>query len=296
METPNGPCSTITLVESFIDAKIAAGLSPRTISTYRQRLGYFTAWLGACDLTRATLRGYLKHLHDRPTLTATSRASYFRDVSVFCSWLVDEGELDSNPAHRLAPKVPKTLPASYRPDQIAALLAQCDARDRALMCVLLDTGLRAAEVCSLRRDALTWADGSFRVIGKGNKERVGWMHPYTLDLLRVYLATRDDDCPALWMGRKGPLTPNGVHQMIERRAKSAGIRPNVRRLIHAFRATFAKNYVTAGGDLESLRRLLGHEDIAMSAHYAQLADDELADRKRAVNPLGRVVPEARNVL
>lgn len=296
MPIPTDPCPTVTLVEQFLDAKIAAGLSPRTIATYRQRLGYFTTWLGACEITRANLRGYLRHMQDQPTLTATSRASYFRDVSVFCSWLVDEGELDSNPAQRLAPKVPKKLPASYRPDQIAVLLAQCDARDRALMCVLLDTGLRAAEVCSLRRDAITWADGSFRVTGKGNKERVGWMHPYTLELLCAYLETRRDTDPALWMGRKGPLTPNGVHQMIERRARSAGIRPNVRRLIHSFRATFAKNYVTAGGDLESLRRLLGHEDIAMSAHYAQLADDELADRKRQVNPLGRVVPEARELL
>jgi integrase/recombinase XerD len=289
---PTEPCLVLELTEQFIDAKIAAGLSPKTISTYRQRLGYFTAWLCDREVTRAVLRAYLKYLHEQPTLTATSRASYFRDVSVFCNWLVEERIWDTSPAYKLAPKVPKRLPASYRQEQIAAMLAVCGPRDRALITMLLDTGLRVGELCSLRRDAIVWVDGSFRVVGKGNKERHGWLHPYTMELLRVYLDSRDDDDPALWMGRKGPLTIWGVHQIVERRAESVGIRGDVRRLVHSFRATFAKNYIKAGGDLESLRRLLGHEDIAMSAHYAQLADDELADRKRQVNPLGFVLPAA----
>lgn len=286
------PGTVLDLAQSFLDAKSAAGLSPRTVSTYHQRLGYFTAWLGDREITRATLRGYLKYLQEQPTLTATTRASYFRDVSVFCNWLVEERIWDASPAYKLAPKVPKRLPASYRPEQIAALLRTCGIRDRALIMLLLDTGLRVGELCSLTRDAIDWEAGSFRVVGKGNKERQGWLHPYTLTLLRAYLTTRTDTDPALWYGRKGPLTGWGVHQIIERRAESVGIRGDVRRLVHAFRATFAKNYLRAGGDLESLRRLLGHEDIAMSAHYAQLADDELGDRKRAVNPLGYMIEEA----
>lgn len=286
------PSQTHALVEQFLDAKIAAGLSPRTIATYRQRLTYFTAWLGDREITRASLRGYLAYLQQQPTLTATSRASYFRDVSVFCNWLVEERIWESSPAYKLAPKVPKRLPASYRPEQVLQLLARCDTRDRALITMLLDTGLRASEICSLRRDAIDWSDGTFRVVGKGNKERMGWLHPYTLELLRAMLEERADTHPALWLGRKGPLTANGVHQMIERRANDAGIRGTVRRLVHSFRATFAKNYLRAGGDLESLRRLLGHEDIAMSAHYAQLADDELAARKRQVNPLGFAIKDA----
>lgn len=277
--------STHAWVESFLDAKIAAGLSAKTVITYRQRLAYFLTWLQEREITRATLRGYLKHLQELPTLTATSRASYFRDISVFCNWLVAERIWESSPAYKLAPRVPKRMPASYRPEQVTAMLAVCGPRDRALITLLLDTGLRVAEVCSLRRDAIDWSDGSFRVVGKGDKERSGWLHPLTMELLQAYLKTRTDDNPALWMGRKGPLSTSGVHQVIERRAESVGIRGDVRRLVHSFRATFAKNYLRAGGDLESLRRLLGHEDIAMSAHYAQLNDDELRDRKRQVDPL-----------
>lgn len=289
---PTVPGTVLVYVESFLDAKIAAGLSAKTIIAYRQRLRYFTDWLGERDLTRATLRGYLRYLQEQPTLTATSRASYFRDVAVMCNWLVEERVFDHSPAYKLALKVPKKMPASYRPEQIAGLLKTCGPRDRALIMLLLDTGLRVGELVSLERDSIDWQTGVFTVVGKGNKERQGWLHPYTLTLLRAYLATRTDTDPALWHGRKGPLTMNGVHQMIERHAVSVGIRDDVRRLVHSFRATFAKNYLRAGGDLESLRRLLGHEDIAMSAHYAQLADDELGDRKRRVNPLGYMIEEA----
>lgn len=283
--------STVDLVEAFLAAKQAAGLSPRTVGTYRQRLRYFCVWLGDRDITRAVLRAYLTHLQQQG-LTPTSRASYFRDVSVFCNWLVEERIWDASPAYKLAPRVPKTRPASYRPEQIAALLAVSQTRDRAIIVMLLDTGLRVSELVSLGRRDIDWTSGAFVVTGKGNKPREAWLERYTLELLQQMLAERDDDKEALWYGRRGPLTIWGVHQIIERRAKQAGIRGDVRRLVHSFRATFAKNYLKAGGDLESLRRLLGHEDIAMSAHYAQLADDELRDRKRQVNPLGAVLPAA----
>jgi integrase/recombinase XerD len=289
---PFVPSSVLELTGEFLEAKIAAGLSPRTISTYRQRLGYFTAWLAEREVTRPVLRAYLKHLQEQPTLTASSRAAYFRDVSVFCNWLVDERIWDASPAYKLAPKVPKTRPASYRPEQIVQLLAVCKTRDRAIIVMLLDTGLRVSELVSLRRRDIDWTSGAFVVIGKGNKPREAWLEPYTVELLHKMLAEREDDDAALWYGRRGPLTIYGVHQVIERRALEAGIRGDVRRLVHSFRATFAKNYLRAGGDLESLRRLLGHEDIAMSAHYAQLADDELRDRKREVNPLRYALPAA----
>lgn len=293
METCVVTTSTAQLVEAFLAAKGAAGLSAATLRTYRQRLGYFVAWQGDRALDRPTLRAYLVHLA-ACDLAATSRASYFRDVSVFCSWLVDEGELDASPAQRLAPKVPKRLPASYRPEQIAALLAGCDARDRALIVLLLDTGLRASELCSLRRDSINWRDGSFLVVGKGNEARRGWVSPYARGVVLAYLCERLDDEPALWMGRKGPLTISGVHQLIERRAISAGIRGDVRRLIHAMRATFAQSYIKNGGSLDTLADLLGHSSLEMARHYAQLVDDDLALVVARVNPLAAILPEARD--
>jgi integrase/recombinase XerD len=160
--------------------------------------------------------------------------------------------------------------------------------------VLLDTGLRAGELVSMDRSMIDWATGAFTVIGKGNKERIGWLGPTALSYLRIYISGRSDEDPALWIGQKGRLTISGVYQLMRRRAEQAGIRQEVRRLIHSTRATFAKHYVQQGGDLESLRKLLGHTTLAMSAYYAQLAGDELADKKNRVNPLGRVIEPPRD--
>lgn len=286
--------STVALVEDFLNAKIAAGLSPRTIVIYRQRLAYFTVWLGDQEITRTNLRAYLLHLQQRPGLSGTTRASYFRDVAVFCGWLVQEKIWDANPAYKLGPKAPKRRPANYSSSHIDRLLEVCDARDRAIITVLLDTGLRASELCSLNRHGIDWDTGAFTVIGKGDKERAGWLGVYAQEVLVDYLDQRHDRDPAVFTGTKGRLTPRGMHKMLHRRAEQAGIRDGVRRLIHAFRVTFAKSYIREGGDLESLRELLGHEDISMSAYYGQLADDELAAKKEWINPLGRMIPGARS--
>lgn len=284
------------LVSSFLDSRRARNASPLTLQSYALSLGQFLAWRDARQdtgpITRATIRAYIAHVQGRGLAPATV-AGRVRDLSVWLGWLVDEELLTSNPAFRMKPRVPKRRPPSYTSDQIRAMLRACEGehgpRDRAMIILLLDTGLRASELASLTRQSIDQASGAFSIVGKGNKERKGWAGPYALEILRRYLATRDDDHPALWLGQwGGPLTASGIYQALRSRAELAGIRGDVRKIVHSFRATFAKNYIQQGGDLETLRRLLGHESIVMSAHYAQLADDELAGVKARVNPLGGV--------
>jgi len=278
------------MLTQFLTAKQAAGRSPRTIQAYAQRVGHFVSWLAGAPITRAALRSYLAELA-RSKKPATI-AAYVADVSAYCGWLVEEGILDTNPAAGLKPKIPKRRPASYTKKQINALLDGAGHRDRAIIITLLDTGLRVGELVSMTTENTDTLTGHFTVIGKGNKERSGWMSSYALRALRTYLSYRQDDDGCLWYGRGRPLTESGVYQAIRERAKAARIDGEIRRVLHSFRATFAKMYLRRGGDLESLRRLLGHESIAMSAHYAQLADDELGERKAEINPLAGMVDEA----
>ncbi len=209
---------------------------------------------------------------------------------MLCRWLAAEGMLATDVSANLTPKVPKRRAAHYTGDQLHRLLAVCDARDRAMVLVLLDTGLRLSELCSMRWDRIEWDTDHFTVIGKGNKERAAWLSPTACAIVRQYLTTRSARVPALWYGRKGPLTPSGVHQVFRRRAVQAGIRADVRRLVHACRATFAKNYIKRGGSLGDLADLLGHSTLTMAEHYAALADDDLPAKKATVNPLAAVVP------
>ncbi len=126
-------------------------------------------------------------------------------------------------------------------------------------------------------------------MGKGQRQRQQEVLPRARSFLDAYLASRHDTSPYLFVGRSGPLTYSGLYQMLERRAQQAGIRGQTRRLIHGFRATFACEYISNGGDIESLRRLLGHATRAMTEHYAEAALDRLvAERKRQINPLDAV--------
>jgi integrase/recombinase XerD len=311
----------IDLIDQFLSAKTAAGLSPKTIRTYRERLARFAAWLGDRPLSRANLRGYLLALQQEQ-LAPTTVAVYFRDVSILCGWLVEEGVLRKNPARKLVPKLPKLRPAHYTVAHVQRLLQVCSCpghdrapaegahapqgssrasapytmccmpcRDRAIIIALVDTGLRASEFCSLRRDRIDWASGKFVVLGKGRKERAGWFSAGAVLAIQAYLSTRTDDHVALWYGRWGPLTPRGVHHIIKRRAIEAGIRGDVRRCLHAFRATFAWLYLARGGDLGSLADHLGHSTLEMARHYGQLADEELAKKKAAINPLAAILED-----
>lgn len=283
------------LLASFIDSRRAKNASVHTIRAYALSLGQFLDWRDeqhdSAPITRTTIRAYITYLQGRNLAPATV-SGRVRDVSVWLAWLVEEELLPSNPAARLKPRVPKRRPGSYTGDQIRALLKACTGdygpRDRALIIFLLDTGLRVGEMVRLDRDGINWETGAFSVVGKGDKERRGWLSPYAREVMRLYLASRDDDDRALWRGKQGRLTASGIYHSLEERAQLAGIRGEVRKVVHSFRATFAQNYIKQGGDLETLRRLLGHESLVMSSHYAQLADDDLAGVKARVDPLGGV--------
>lgn len=282
-------------ITEFVALKAAAGFSDRTVSTYRERLARFWRWYQAhaptAALDQRTLRAYLVSLQADPRLGPVTVAMYLRDVCVFCRWLASDGLIAGDPCLRLVVKVPRRRPPSYSVPQLRTLLAAAEPRERAMILVLLDTGLRVSELAQMRRSAIDGPHGAFQVIGKGDRERTAWLSPPTIAAIRAYLATRDDTSPLLWVGPRGPLRANSIHQAIARLAERAGIRGDVRRLLHAFRATFARSYLKRGGDLESLRELLGHSTLTMSAFYAQLVDDELAEKKRRINPLGDVLDD-----
>lgn len=273
----------------FVVAKRLLGRARRTLERYDERVRPFIHWLGIEPITRTTIRAYVSTLP--PIYAPATLHGHVRDLSAFCAWLVDERILESNPCRGLAPKLPRHLPAHYTHDQLAALLRVCDVRDRAVVLAFLDTGLRLAEFVQLRRDRVDWQTGQFTVIGKGNVERPGWFSVPTMLAIRAYLDERPDQDPALWYGRLGPLTGNGVYQLIKRRCMEAGIRDEVRRLAHSFRSSFGKLYLESGGDLESLRQLYGHATLQMTSYYAQLSVEPLRRKRAAVNTVAPFTEE-----
>lgn len=252
---------------------------------------------------------YLRNGHDDPRgrwgnpllkkpASAGTAATYFATVRAFFSYLVAEEVIEKSPLDSM----PRPI---NRPDQImpftaeqirafrvAAKKSRHPRRDEAVILMLFDTGLRASEICSLRRDDIDFQDRRCSVLGKGNKRRSVYFCRETARVLHNYVretAAENDDSRAVFLADRGEGAGGGLHrnvlqQLIERLAKTAKIE-GVRCSPHTFRHTFAIEFLRAGGNVFTLKELLGHTSLTISNRYVALADADIEKQHRLFSPV-----------
>ncbi len=211
----------------------------------------------------------------------------------FFNFLARAGELAVNPAIGVrAPKLQRKLPEVLDTDEVAALVQTSgespDAvTNRALLELLYSSGLRVAEVVTIRWRDLDAEAGLLRVVGKGSKTRivpVGAHALKALDALRV--PDQSDDDSAIFRGRHGkPLTTNGVRARIKRCAREQGVWKRV--YPHLLRHSCASHLLESSGDLRAVQELLGHADIGTTQIYTHLDFQHLARVYDAAHPRAR---------
>jgi integrase/recombinase XerD len=195
---------------------------------------------------------------------------YVLTFKSFFSWCYHEGLISSNPADdRLElPKVTKRVRSTFDTQHIQALLDVCDRstdigyRDFTMLLVLFDTGMRLAELASLRLENVH--PEYVKVEGKGRKEREIGVYSATSMVLwkyiELYRRPVDPGEQRVFIGLYGEaLSCSGIHQM-KRLQSRAGLE-DIQVHAHLFRHTFAKFYMENGGDLFNLSRELGHSDV-----------------------------------
>jgi integrase/recombinase XerC len=278
--------------------------APSTLDHYAQALAQLTEFAAARGLRRwrelsaDQAQALLAERHRaRGYSPATLRgiASAWRS---FFRYLAREGEVATNPAIGLrSPKVRRKLPEVLDTDEMAQLVDvpgdDAEAvRDRALLELLYSSGLRVAELCSVRWRDLDAAEGMLRVTGKGSKTRivpVGAKALAALAALRAQDRPGDDD--PLVRGRRGaPLTPNGVRARLKRRAQEQGVWKRV--YPHLLRHSCASHLLESSGDLRAVQELLGHADIGTTQIYTHLDFQHLARVYDAAHPRARRRAEA----
>ncbi len=280
------------LRDSFARHLRAANLSSMTVKSYLDAVDRLVGFLAARGevprvryISRGDLEGFITDQVAR--WRPATAANRFRSLRQFFKWLVDEEELVANPMDRMTrPRVPDAPPPIISDADLQSLLRVCDAdksfagrRDAALLRVMIDTGLRRAEVAGIKHaEDVDLDTDTVWVLGKGGRLRSLPLGAKSIKALDRYLRVRpshpDAHLPDLWLGKKGRLGDSGISQMLRRRASQAGLARHVRP--HQFRHTFAHSWLAGGGNESDLMRIAGWKARSMVDRYGASAGVERA--------------------
>jgi site-specific recombinase XerD len=255
-------------------------------------------------MTRSSMRAFFAGLQQRVQrgeITESTVAAYDRTCRTFCAFCVHESWLAKDPMRTRPPvKAPRTTPDTFEMSEIQAMLGTCDQtpigmRDRAIMLLMLDTGMRAGEVVHLTDDCveMTSDRGKVLVRAAGSKSQRDRSVPFwsaTREALCDWYMVRPQESEAVFVASDGigltvePLTTSGLNQLMRRHARRVGL-SDKRRLCHIWRHTFACFYVRRGGDLETLRRMLGHASLDVTRMYLSFRDRDIAQKHFELSPV-----------
>jgi len=307
------PHALSEVVASYLLAQRARNRTEQTIRFLRQRLVRLTQLVHdappaaiQAETVRAALLGVKCTRRDRLARPISSRYVHQHHAvwRGFFNWCVREGILEASPMLRVAaPTVDEDEIAIFTAADVRALIATQDhrtfegARNRAVMALLYDTGMRVGELVQLDRADVDLAAAVIHVRkGKSRRARRAPLSPKMRLLLRRYLdhwhrpaLFPELDPPRLFTDRRGrALATNAVRQWMRRAGRAAGI-STVRVSPHTWRHTFATEYLRNGGTESGLQIILGIRHRSVLDRYVHLVQTEFAARQhRKASPLARL--------
>ncbi|HLH79604.1 MAG TPA: tyrosine-type recombinase/integrase [Chthonomonas sp.] len=286
-------------IESFLYAKEISGVSAHTLTGYRQSFKAFLQFAkekGVDRMSADTLKAFFAHqqrLGLKPG-TVSTRYTAFRS---FMSYLLNEGELDVDILQSIPrPIVRQDEIAPFTEEEVLRLLdaakeTRNPERNVALLCLLLDTGMRIREALSLNvEDVDIRSKEVFIRHGKGNKGRVVPISPRCFRALVSYIKTRErvSDSDPLFVSERGArmavITAEKLFDVLGAKAKITGKRVSP----HTMRHTFAILFLRNGGRQLPLMKILGHTSLAMTNRYVQLAGADMAREHEVASPLANL--------
>jgi site-specific recombinase XerD len=227
------------------------------------------------EIVRDDLEAFVESEQDRGTKITSARTRLMYLLG-FLRFLIEGNVISETLLRRkVRLKLPDLLPRAMNPSDVQQLLSVISSpRDRALILVLLRTGMRVGELLSLKLNDLDIKERKIHLLEgeKNSLGRVVYLSDDALFALKRWFSKRDRKKEALFYGRRrDQLGYSSARHLFVKYLKKAGLE-NRGYTVHSLRHTFASELLNAGMRLECLQQLLGHNNIEMTRRYARLTD------------------------
>lgn len=302
---------TITFSQALAGFELAfeaRHLSPNTLAEYQNTFRKFAAFLEGDPPLAAITQQQIEQFLAAQTVSNKTVLNYHIGLSALWTWAVKHRLVDEHILHQVArpkPQEPDIIP--FTEDEVRAILAavqyskafsrpgkracqrllpEAD-RNRAIILTLLDTGIRASELCNLTIQQVDIRNNRRISIqaGKGNKDRHIPISPRTAQSIWKYWTSRPEarvNEPAFASSSGRQIERNNLGNMLEGAGKRAGVE-DVHP--HRFRHTFAITFLRNGGDIYTLQEILGHTTLEMVRRYLEIAQADIERAHRRASPV-----------
>ncbi len=277
--------------DNFIQSRQLADLSPKTITDYQQFLAPFLASVKPDrsfeTLTQAEINGYIQALLKKPVSKAT-KATYIRNMKIYLKWCENEYGASYQTKRIRVPKSPKKSVRIYTDSDVREIFSAIRTetpwltyRNRCIVALMYDSGLRQSEVCTLRWSRIAFTDNRMVVCGKGNKERTVPLGRLTQHFMRLYRQSCPYESDRVFLNRRGkPLTCNAVKLFMSKLANELPFELSSHKLRHNFATNYCIDQYERYGrvDIYQLMYLMGHEEMETTQRYLHFAMEIIASR------------------
>ena len=274
--------------EQFLNRKRADGLSVKSIDAYYWQCQQFVDKYGdfSIDLTENAynlltdehIQQYLIWLQENENLAPSTKISYRRSLKIFLKWCVQEHDDVQFRYDRIKLlKMPKKDTPIYSADEIEKIFSACESdpawltsRNRLIIALLLDSGIRREEICRLKKADIDFEKHIMVVTGKGNKQRKAHYGDEVAAMIEEYLAECPYEANTLLCSRYNvPLTGDAVSHILYKIQKKTGIRISPHRCRHNFATNYCLDIRASGKEVDpnKLQALMGHEDMVTTKRY-----------------------------